>query len=244
MASSPLRPAGTAELLQALQKYSAGLNQAGDTAALMGLEGAGAAAWYGWLAQHLEPHWKFSGRNRRPPRDPVNAMLSLGYTLLGAEVLGAVQQDGFDPALGFLHGIWPGRESLALDLMEPLRPGVDALVLSVLDEFIVPDDFQMQAGGCRLRKESRGKFFGVWARARRHWPLPLPAEVPLTLDEFDWDSRDDNGGKELPGEDNRLRTQCRRMTRWLRARLPALAGETGQQENDQQEGGFEENNDG
>jgi CRISP-associated protein Cas1 len=138
---------------------------------LMGLEGVAAAAWFRWLGHSLAPAWGFHGRNRRPPRDPVNALLSLGYTLLGGEMLGMVQQHGLDPAQGLLHELVPGRESLVLDLIEPLRPSVDLVVLGMLDHLLTPEDFSnTPAEGCRLSKEARGRFYQAWAQARQDWP--------------------------------------------------------------------------
>lgn len=88
---------------------------ANDPQAIMGVEGAIAHEWFGLLAECLPGRWKFIGRNRRPPRDPVNSLLSLGYTLLLSDVRQGVLIAGFDPSLGFLHGDYPGRESLPLD---------------------------------------------------------------------------------------------------------------------------------
>ncbi|MTW23133.1 CRISPR-associated endonuclease Cas1 [Allochromatium palmeri] len=138
---------------------------------LMGLEGVSAAAWFRWLGRSLAPAWGFHGRNRRPPRDPVNALFSLGYTLLGGEMLGTVQQHGLDPAQGLLHELVPGRESLVLDLIEPLRPSVDLVVLGMLDRLLKPEDFTSSPSeGCRLSKEARGRFYQAWAQARQDWP--------------------------------------------------------------------------
>jgi CRISPR-associated protein Cas1 len=206
------------ELLAAFDGKLAGLAGAADVPAVMGFEGAAAAAWYGWLATVLPGAWGFAGRNRRPPRDPVNALLSLGYTLLGGEMLGAVQAAGLDPALGFLHGVVPGRESLVLDLIEPLRPGVDAFVLGLLDRTLTPQHFTNQAEqGCRLNKDGRGLFYQAWAGARWRWPLPISPDVGLSLRPEDVELRTE-GVTETVG-DVSLGTQCRRMTRVLRALL-------------------------
>lgn len=217
LSGGPFRPAGVVELVQTLTRRLDDVEQAADVAALMGLEGAAAAAWYGWLAQHLPAHWQFSGRNRRPPRDPVNALLSLGYTLVGAEVATAVQEVGLDPALGFLHGVMPGRESLVLDVLEPLRAGVDAVVLGLLDEVLLPGHFSDSAGeGCRLNKDGRGLFYTRWAEARLRWPLPLAAEVGLDMDDDGPEETLD--GRETVG-DVSLRAQCRRVVRCVRTLL-------------------------
>ena len=102
---------GAAGPYQTIERNLALLAGAPNTATVMGLEGTVAAAWWNWLGAVLPKHWRFAGRNRRPPRDPVNALLSLSYTLLGVEILKQVQE----PALGFLHGIVPGRKSLVLE---------------------------------------------------------------------------------------------------------------------------------
>ena len=81
-----------------------------------------------------DPEIRFSGRSRRPPLDPVNALLSFLYTLLTHDCRSAAEGVGLDPAVGFLHRDRPGRPSLALDLMEELRPILaDRLVLSLLN---------------------------------------------------------------------------------------------------------------
>lgn len=87
------------------------------------MEGAGAAAYFGCFGHLLRaPEITFSGRNRRPPRDPVNVLLSLGYTLLANVIQTQVHLAGLDPYLGSLHGVAYGRPSLVLDLMEEFRP--------------------------------------------------------------------------------------------------------------------------
>ncbi len=97
---------------------------------LRGYEGAAAKLYFGVFDQFLtNDNFSFNGRNRRPPRDEVNAMLSLGYTFLMNQVQTALYVTGLDPYYGALHGIEYGRESLALDLMEEFRPLVDAWII-------------------------------------------------------------------------------------------------------------------
>jgi len=111
---------------------------------LMGVEGAGAAAYFSSFPHLLKaPHFSFPGRNRRPPRDPVNVLLSLGYTLLANAVQTQVHVAGLDPYLGCLHAVEYGRPSLVLDLMEEFRPVlVDSLVLHLINRRIIqPGDF-------------------------------------------------------------------------------------------------------
>jgi CRISPR-associated protein Cas1 len=177
----PLQPAASLPALaQTLDDSLEHIDRVRSTEALMGVEGAAAAAWYHWLAGWLPAEWRFGGRNRRPPRDPLNALLSLGYTLLGGEVLGAVQRAGLDPARGFLHGTVPGRESLVLDLMEALRPSVDIFAIGLLLDWLDVADFSnSNVEGCRLAKPARGVFYQRWAMARRDWPeLLAPNAAP------------------------------------------------------------------
>ncbi len=100
-----------------------------------GYEGAAAAAYFGAWRASLPKTWGFAGRAFYPPPDPINALLSFGYTLALNEVLTAVQITGLDPYLGIFHVIEPGRPSLALDLMEEFRPLiVDRLVLELVQK--------------------------------------------------------------------------------------------------------------
>jgi len=170
---------GTIRLAQTLEQGTGSLQESllllDETLSidtLRGIEGAGAREWFGILADLLDTAWQFSGRNRRPPRDPVNALLSLGYTLLVSEVRKAVHARGLDPCIGFLHDPYPGRDSLVLDLTEPLRPGVDAFVLGLVEETLTPEDFTTgQQEGCRLSKEARGIFYGAWEEWKQNWPM-------------------------------------------------------------------------
>lgn len=112
---------------------AAAVDSAADIDAVRGYEGAGAAAYFGAWRVAWQRAWGFQGRAFYPPPDPVNAMLSFGYTLLLHDVLTAVQFTGLDPYLGTFHVIEAGRPSLALDLMEEFRPlAVDRLVIELL----------------------------------------------------------------------------------------------------------------
>ncbi len=98
-------------------------------AALRGLEGSGGAAYFRGLRGLFAPQWNFNDRNRRPPGDPVNVLLSFGYTLLTELCSSAVQAVGLDPYAGFLHEVAYNRPALGLDLCEEFRPVVDGVVL-------------------------------------------------------------------------------------------------------------------
>ncbi len=100
---------------------------------LIGAEGAATQAYFGGLRCLIDPKWQFHERNRRPPRDPVNVLLSFGYTLLAQAAASAVQVVGLDPYAGFLHEIAYNRPALGLDLMEEFRPVVDGVVLWCLN---------------------------------------------------------------------------------------------------------------
>lgn len=142
---------------------------------LTGLEGQVAAAWFALLSLVL-PTWGFNGRNRQPPRDPVNALLSLGYTLMLGEVRHALLIAGFDPALGFLHQDYAGRESLPLDVLEIFRATVDTLVLQWLQRNSVDKSlfYYRETEGCRLSKSARPLFYAAWAQWREDCPRPFP----------------------------------------------------------------------
>jgi CRISPR-associated protein Cas1 len=125
-------PAANAAMSQ-IDGAMAGLAQATTIDAVRGYEGAAAAGYFGAWRTIFQRGWNFQGRAFYPPPDPLNAMLSFGYTLLLHDVLTAVQFTGLDPYLGTFHVIETGRPSLALDLMEEFRPLiVDRLVLDLV----------------------------------------------------------------------------------------------------------------
>jgi len=122
-----------AEFLGELPALRRAVDAAPDHATLLGLEGTATKRWFEVFGDLLSDGWTMPGRRKRPPTDPVNALLSLGYTLLFHRVQAACQAWGLDPSLGFFHQYRPGRASLACDLMEPFRvPAVDRLVLQKL----------------------------------------------------------------------------------------------------------------
>jgi CRISPR-associated protein Cas1 len=128
---------------------------------LLGIEGNGSASYFGVFSKLLRNSMGFSRRRRRPPTDPVNAMLSLGYTLLLHQVSAAIQVVGFDPYAGFLHQPRYGRPALALDLMEEFRPIIaDSVVLNVVNHRILTEqDFKEEFGVVHLKPEGRKKFY-------------------------------------------------------------------------------------
>jgi len=143
---------------------------------LMGIEGTGARNHFDALKRLLKQDLGFSGRVRRPPTDPVNAMLSFAYTLLFNRVLSAVEQGGLDPMLANLHAFEDRRPSLALDLMEEFRvPVVDSIVMAMVNRVEVgPGDFTMLSGkGIRMSEIAIGKLVRAF-QARLSEQLPHP----------------------------------------------------------------------
>lgn len=135
---------------------------------LRGKEGSAARAYFSGLAAAMPPALGFTGRNRRPPRDPVNACLSLGYTLLHTQAIAACQATGLDPLLGFYHRPCIGRESLASDLIEPLRPAVDRWVWELLaTRNLREEHFSTTQGACLLGKAGRAVFYASWERGSK-----------------------------------------------------------------------------
>lgn len=143
-------------------------------ATLRGLEGAAAAAYFPALARLFARALGFEGRNRRPPRDPVNAVLSLGYTLLHFEAVRTAQAAGLDPLLGCLHEPAYGRESLACDLIEPLRPRLDGWAWGLFrSRQLRQEHFAYDKGACVLHKAGRRHFYEAWEDAARVLRVPL-----------------------------------------------------------------------
>jgi CRISPR-associated protein Cas1 len=130
---------------------------------ILGLEGTGSAAYFRCFGKQLSDarQWPFAGRVKRPPTDPVNALLSFGYALLTSKVASALQLVGFDHFIGYLHSSVYGRPALALDLMEEFRPViVDSVVLTLLNKrMLTQNDFVNELGAYRLKDDRRKVFF-------------------------------------------------------------------------------------
>ncbi len=129
---------------------------------LQGLEGAAAARYFGVFGRLLrgDPALVFEGRSRRPPRDPVNALLSFGYALLLHQCIAAVQMVGLDAYIGYLHSSQYSKPALALDLMEEFRVLlVDSVVVSLINMRVIgAEDFEEEWGAWRLKEKPRRTF--------------------------------------------------------------------------------------
>ncbi len=153
-------------VLRKIDGALASLDRHTTIAALRGAEGAGAAAYFDGIAELVPDRLGFKRRNRRPPRDPVNAVLSLGYTLLHAEAVIALYGAGLDPFIGFYHALDFARESLACDIVESLRVEVDRHAIRMFnEETLRAEDFSQTAEGCMMGKAGRARFYEAWERA-------------------------------------------------------------------------------
>lgn len=140
---------------------------------LRGIEGDAAAVYFAVFDELIlrpDEAFRFTGRNRRPPKDAVNAMLSLFYTVLSLDCSSALQGVGLDPYVGFLHVDRPGRRSLALDCMEELRAVmVDRFVLTAINNKVVDkNSFEMrETGEVYLSDKGRRALFDYWQKRKR-----------------------------------------------------------------------------
>src|SRR5579884_29059 len=159
--------------LAGMKEMAERAEQAGSLEELLGIEGNAARLYFGDFAgmiktdegeQPGEFAFDFEGRNRRPPRDPVNALLSLGYSLLAKDLTIACYAVGFDPYIGYYHQPRFGRPALALDLMEPFRPLIaDSAVLTAVNTgMVTARDFVRVGGSVALTASGRKGFFRAY----------------------------------------------------------------------------------
>jgi len=163
-----LQPAVAAEL----RRCSKAAGNAKEMSSLLGIEGMAARSYFSSFDGMLKNnegeswHFNFNGRNRRPPLDPVNALLSYAYALLVKDITVTLFAVGFDPYLGFYHSIRYGRPSLALDLMEEFRPIVaDSVVIWVINNRVLGGgDFVRRGKAVALKDAARKKFISAYER--------------------------------------------------------------------------------
>jgi CRISPR-associated protein Cas1 len=144
-----------------------------DPAVLLGTEGQAAALYFGEFGRMLKTpspgrSFDFKSRNRRPPRDPINALLSFGYAMLLKDCFSALCTVGFDPYCGFYHAGRHGKPSLALDLMEEFRAIIaDSVVLTLVNTGgLSPGDFVTWREACQLTEEGRRRFFQTYEQRK------------------------------------------------------------------------------
>ena len=162
-----------ADAIKSLEKSKQWALNANDLPSLIGVEGDAANSYFEvfpMLLLHQKDGFPFHGRNRRPPKDAVNAMLSFVYALLANETAAALESVGLDPYVGFLHSLRPGRTSLALDLMEELRAYLgDRLVLSLINrKQVSPNDFITQGeSGVIMTDNCRKTVLTAWQNRKK-----------------------------------------------------------------------------
>ncbi len=176
-----LNPQPMTSAIKTIQQIIKSLsNDSSSIETIRGMEGGAASTFFSVYVLLFDKSLNFCNRNRRPPLDPVNAMLSLCYTLVHYEVVREIELIGLDPTIGFYHEFEYGRESLACDIVELFRPYVEAFVFRIFNEKIfTEDDFvnNDKKAGCYLKKESREKFYFTY----EEWVKDLR---PLIRDEI------------------------------------------------------------
>ncbi len=194
-----LRRDELAEAVLLLRAQRARVDTADSLDVLRGVEGYAARVYFGVFGVLLtNDAFAWTGRNRRPPRDPINAALSFGYTMLCSRVEHAVRRSGLDPYLGALHEGVRGAPALALDLAEELRPVVDGLVLNLLNRRqLGPEDFGPPAPEDLAAAFPEGEPEGEGAAAvylsdvgrkilTRAWAMRLAERSPHPVQGADW----------------------------------------------------------
>jgi CRISPR-associated protein Cas1 len=156
-----VEPSQLMETARFIEQGRRNARQCQDIKSLLGIEGSATSAYFGAFARLLPSNLTFAHRERRPPRDPVNAALSFGYSLLLREAVGALAAAGLDTDCGFLHAQDRGRPSLALDLIEEFRPLiVDTLVLELFSRRVIDAESfrQGEEGACLLNPVGLSRF--------------------------------------------------------------------------------------
>jgi CRISPR-associated protein Cas1 len=170
MRNHPEPPRATVD---ALKNHVRLAGESTDLAGLLGIEGNAARLYFGSFSGMIKERagangesFQFEKRNRRPPRDPVNALLSFAYSLLVRELTTCLYSVGLDPYVGFLHQPRAGRPALALDLMEEFRPLVaDSVVLTLLNNGeATPGDFVTSRAGCAMKEPVRKRLIETYER--------------------------------------------------------------------------------
>ena len=167
-----INPLGVAEAVNSLQMSRQGVSIASNLQELRGVEGNAARAYYavfGLLLRDPEEGVVFEGRSRRPPRDCVNAALSFFYTLLSRDIATACESVGLDPQLGYLHACRPGRQSLALDVVEEFRaPYVDRFVITLFNrKQLRAKDFVHEGQGVVFKDQAMKKVLACWQERKQ-----------------------------------------------------------------------------
>lgn len=161
------------QAIETMEKIIGSLTNVPPIDTLRGYEGGASAVYFSAYTKLFPESLNFTKRTRRPPEDPVNAVLSLCYTLLHYEMVREIEVIGLDPTIGYYHQFEYGRESLACDLVEVFRPEVDRFVWKIFREriFAARDfSYEDERPGCYLKKDGRSRFYPLheeWAQEMR-----------------------------------------------------------------------------
>jgi len=157
-----------------------------EETSLRGLEGAAQQALFAWWRSLLPTELGFERRQRRPPPDPVNATLSLTYTMIHQEAVRQLKVVGLDPMLGMYHRIVSNRQALACDLMEPLRPHAERWVVGLfLDKVLDRRHFSRTSNGCLMGKEGRQRYYSAYEIIHKHWQKTLAGYARVLAKQVD-----------------------------------------------------------
>jgi len=164
------------------------LTSLSDEQALRGVEGSAQRQMFMIWRDMLPTKIGFAKRLRRPPPDPVNAVLSLSYTMVYHESVRQLKICGLDPQLGFYHRLTSGRDSLACDIMEPLRPQIEHWVVAMFSEHVLNlRHFSKKNGACLMGKEGRARFYELYAEQLPQFQRPLKTQARWLSRKLDGD---------------------------------------------------------
>lgn len=139
-----------------------------DISSLLGIEGYAAKCYFSSLATVVSDKWRFNGRNRQPPKDPINALLSYIYSLAHGDAVVISQLKSLDPMLGVLHQPCYSRESLACDWVELVRADIDKWVITAINDGVFnKDDFERKGSACLITKDAKHKVFEHYFARRK-----------------------------------------------------------------------------
>lgn len=180
------------ETINSIDAARRNIMRSSDKDVIRGLEGEAANSYFSTFSKLIlnqKEDFRFAGRNRRPPKDAVNAMLSFAYTLLTNDIASALETVGLDPFVGFFHTLRPGRTSLALDMIEELRAYMgDRFVLSLINrKQITKQDFLFQGEeGVLLTDSGRKTFLTAWQTRKKEMIIHpfLQEKIPIGLIPF------------------------------------------------------------
>ncbi|MEM5777455.1 MAG: CRISPR-associated endonuclease Cas1 [Candidatus Aenigmatarchaeota archaeon] len=164
------------------------INRAESLESLRGIEGSAASRFFDILNSSLSDEWKFENRNKRPPRDPVNSMLSFGYSILYHHISTALQIEGLNPQIGFFHRRSDRYFPLASDIQEEFRHIIDSLIIYLIHRnMVTKDDFIININNlypCLMTKEFRKKFIAMVEERLKTEFTPLNFSRKVSYREF------------------------------------------------------------